>query len=51
MEAHAALSALADEGVAVPLVSEVVPFADAPAGLAKLAAGDTTGRVVVAVGT
>ena len=26
VEAHAALSALANEGVAVPLVSEVVPF-------------------------
>ncbi len=51
VEAHAALSTLANEGVAVPLVSEVVPFADAPTGLAKLAAGDTTGRVVVAVGT
>ena len=50
VEAHAVLSALANEGVAVPLVSEVVPFTDAPAGLAKLAAGETTGRVVVAVG-
>ncbi len=44
-----ALSALADDGVAVPLVSEIVPFADAPAGLARLAGGETTGRVVVAV--
>lgn len=49
VEAHAALSGLANEGVAVPLVSEIVPFADAPGGLAKLAAGGTTGRVVVAV--
>lgn len=49
VEAHRALSALANEGVAVPLVSEIVPFADAPVGLAKLAAGNTTGRVVVAV--
>lgn len=50
VEAHAALSALANKGVAVPLVSEVVSFADAPRALARLAAGDTTGRVVVAVG-
>jgi NADPH2:quinone reductase len=49
VDVHVALSALANEGIAVPLVSEVVPFADAPVGLAKLAAGETTGRVVVVV--
>jgi len=47
--AHADLSRLAAEGVAVPLVSQALPFEEAPAGLAKLAAGDTTGRVVVTV--
>jgi NADPH:quinone reductase len=45
--AHRDLSALADAGVAVPLVSARLPFAEAAAGIAKLAAGDTTGRVVV----
>ncbi|HZD98195.1 MAG TPA: NADPH:quinone oxidoreductase family protein [Micromonosporaceae bacterium] len=49
VDAHGALSALANEGVAVPLASEIVPFTQAPAGLARLAAGETTGRVVVAV--
>jgi NADPH2:quinone reductase len=49
VDAHEALCALADEGVAVPLVSDVVPFESAPEGLAKLAAGETTGRVVVSV--
>jgi NADPH:quinone reductase-like Zn-dependent oxidoreductase len=48
-DAHAALSALATEGQAIPLVSEVLPFERAPEGLTRLAAGDTTGRVVVSV--
>ncbi|HEY7175523.1 MAG TPA: NADPH:quinone oxidoreductase family protein, partial [Micromonosporaceae bacterium] len=46
-DAHNALSTLATEGVAVPLVSAVMPFESAPDGLASLAAGETTGRVVV----
>jgi NADPH2:quinone reductase len=50
-DAHTALSALAIEGAVVPLVSEVLPFGSAPEGIARLAAGETTGRVVVAVTT
>ncbi len=45
--AHRDLSALAEAGTAVPLVSERLPFDQAAAGIAKLASGDTTGRVVV----
>ena len=45
--AHRGLSALADAGVAVPLVSARIPFDRAAEGIAQLAAGDTTGRVVV----
>jgi NADPH2:quinone reductase len=48
-EAHTALSALAAQGVAMPLVSEVVAFEEAVDGLTRLAAGETTGRVVVSV--
>ncbi|HEY7176025.1 MAG TPA: NADPH:quinone oxidoreductase family protein, partial [Micromonosporaceae bacterium] len=49
VDAHNALSELATSGVAVPLASSVVPFESAPDGLARLAAGETTGRVVVSV--
>jgi NADPH2:quinone reductase len=45
--AHNDLSALAASGVAVPLVSARIPFADAASGIEALAAGDTTGRLVV----
>lgn len=45
--AHRDLCALADAGVAVPLVSARIPFDHAAEGIAQLAAGDTTGRVVV----
>jgi NADPH2:quinone reductase len=45
--AHRDLSALADAGTVLPLVSARLPFADAAAGIAKLASGDTTGRVVI----
>jgi NADPH2:quinone reductase len=45
--AHVDLSALAAGGIAVPLVSARIPFEEAPEGIAALAAGDTTGRVVV----
>jgi NADPH:quinone reductase len=45
--AHRDLSALAEAGTAVPLVSARIPFDEAPAGIAKLASGDTTGRLVV----
>jgi len=49
VDAHQTLAALANDGVAVPLVSDIVPFEHAPDGLARLAAGETTGRVVVSV--
>ncbi|HEU0241240.1 MAG TPA: NADPH:quinone oxidoreductase family protein [Micromonosporaceae bacterium] len=49
VDAHEALSTLAANGVAVPLVSAVLPFDAAPEGLASLAAGETTGRVVISV--
>jgi NADPH2:quinone reductase len=46
-EAHVALTAWADEGLVRPVVSERVPFERAPAALARLGAGRTTGRIVV----
>jgi NADPH:quinone reductase len=45
--AHEALTALADAGKAVPLVSVRLPFEAAADGIAQLAAGETTGRVVI----
>lgn len=48
-EAHAALCRLVDDGVLVPDVSDVVAFEDAAAGVARLARGGTTGRIVVRV--
>jgi NADPH2:quinone reductase len=47
MEAHARLLELAGEGRVKPLVTQQVSFADAPAALARVAAGESTGRVVV----
>lgn len=46
-EAHVALTALSDEGVVAPLVSERLAFDDVPDGLARLGAGSTVGRLVV----
>lgn len=46
-EAQAAVSALVDAGQVRPLVSERVGAADVPDALERLAAGRTTGRVVV----
>ncbi|WP_412542544.1 NADPH:quinone oxidoreductase family protein [Longispora sp. K20-0274] len=46
-DAHRELTALADAGVAVPLVGERIAFEQAAEGIARLAAGDTVGRVVV----
>ncbi|GAA4732400.1 NADPH:quinone oxidoreductase family protein [Pedococcus ginsenosidimutans] len=46
-ESHAALTAWADEGLVRPVVSEQVPFEQAPAALARLGAGRSTGRIVV----
>ncbi len=48
-QANVELTRLASEGVAVPLVSEQVPFVSAADWLTRLAAGDTVGRVVVQV--
>jgi NADPH:quinone reductase len=46
-QAHEALTAMADAGQIRPVVSERVPFEDAPAALSRLGAGRTTGRLVV----
>jgi NADPH:quinone reductase len=46
-QAHAALTGLAADGVVVPLVGGTLPLSDVPAGLQRLAAGDTIGRLVV----
>jgi len=48
-QAHADLERLADEGVLHPVVDHVVPFDEAPAAIAALAAGQVIGRVVVRV--
>jgi NADPH2:quinone reductase len=45
--AHAQLSRWADERIVSPIVSQRVPFADAPSALTRLGAGETTGRIVV----
>lgn len=46
-EAHRVLTRWADEGLIRPLVSERLPFSGAVDGLTRLAAGSTTGRLVV----
>ena len=46
-EAHERLSTWAAEGVIAPVVSQQVPFEDAPSALARVAAGESTGRIVV----
>lgn len=46
-QAHETLSRWAAEGRVRPVVSQRVPFGDAPAALARLGAGQTTGRLVV----
>lgn len=48
-QAHSTLSALAADGVVKPLVSARLTLEEAPAGLARLAAGETVGRLVVGV--
>jgi NADPH2:quinone reductase len=45
--AHEQLVAWADDGVLRPVVSQEVPFDEAPGALARLGAGETTGRLVV----
>lgn len=47
---HAKLSALAATGEIAPLVGGTMPLAEAPAGLTRLAAGDSIGRLVVTGG-
>ncbi len=46
-ECHATLSAMAADGVAVPLVSERIGLADVPDALQRLGDGSTVGRVVM----
>jgi NADPH2:quinone reductase len=46
-EAHERLTQWADEDVIAPVVSQQVPFEDAPSALARVAAGESTGRIVV----
>ncbi|GAA1854790.1 NADPH:quinone oxidoreductase family protein [Myceligenerans crystallogenes] len=48
-EAHAELTRLADAGIVRPVVAGVVPFADAPEAVERLASGTTTGRLVIDV--
>lgn len=48
--AHEELAALAASGAVTPQVSDVVPFEAADEAVARLAAGGTTGRLVVRVG-
>jgi NADPH2:quinone reductase len=44
---HAELTRLADEGVVKPLIGGRLPMAEAAAGLARLGAGESVGRLVV----
>lgn len=48
-QAHDEITALCDRGLVRPHVSQRLPFGEAVAGLDDLAAGRTTGRVVVEV--
>src|SRR5689334_842840 len=45
--AHEQLVAWADAGLVRPVVSQEVPFDEAPAALTRLGAGESTGRLVV----
>jgi NADPH2:quinone reductase len=45
-ECHAHLTALAADGLIKPLISERLGLADVPAGVQRLADGDTIGRIV-----
>lgn len=47
--AHRALTGLVEQGAVRPVVSDVVPFEQAPEAVARLAGGGTTGRLVVRV--
>ncbi len=46
-QAHEVLTAWAAEGLVKPVISQRVPFSEAPAAMARLGAGQTTGRLVV----
>ena len=46
-DAHVQLLAMAADGRIKPVVSQEVPFEDAPAALTRVAAGESTGRIVV----
>ncbi|WP_253904048.1 NADPH:quinone oxidoreductase family protein [Brevibacterium sp. CT2-23B] len=46
-DCHAELTRLADEGLIEPFVSETIELAEVPAGLQRLADGETVGRVVM----
>lgn len=46
-EAHERLSQWAGQGIITPVVSQQVPFEDAPSALTRVAAGESTGRIVV----
>jgi NADPH2:quinone reductase len=46
-DAHRVLTQWASDGVIKPIVSQRVPFDSAPQALARVAAGETTGRIVV----
>ena len=45
--AHDQLATWADRGGHRPVVSQQVPFEEAPSALARLGAGESTGRIVV----
>lgn len=47
--AHEDLVALAEAGSINPVIDDIVAFAEAPSAIARLATGDTVGRVVIAV--
>ena len=46
-EAHEQLVAWADDGLIKPVVSQQVPFDEAPGALTRVGAGESTGRIVV----
>lgn len=49
-DTHAKLSALTASGEISPLIGGTLPLADAPAGLTRLATGDSIGRLIVTGG-
>lgn len=47
LEAHGALTELADQGLISPVIDSMIPLVDLPEGLTRLGAGETVGRVVL----